>query len=136
MPDKLNRTKKSSLTTIVLLIIVLFAIVAGAAIYRFILPHTPNGGSITPTGLIARTSTHIGVNTKESGASTEESTSGNVPGLNPADAVLYLEDRQFDCKEVKEEDEVYFEWYCQQETDGVLFEVALFAHNMDFHRSD
>lgn len=54
----------------------------------------------------------------------------NIPGLIPADAILFLEDRQFRCKEIKDLPDTYH-WDCIQEGKTTLIEVEIFTKSLD-----
>jgi hypothetical protein len=83
------------------------------------------GGQTKINGLVTPgNSSRIGENTPIA------TVTANIPGLIPADAVLFLEDRQFRCKEIKDLPGTYH-WDCLQEGKTALIEVEIFTKSLD-----
>jgi len=116
-----------------ILLFICLVIVAGSGLVlanQSLEPQVPEN-ELTPGGQME----NQGQVTPGNSSGIEENTpiatvTANIPGLIPADAILFLEDRQFRCKEIKNLPGTYH-WNCVQEGETTLIEVGIFTKSLD-----
>ncbi len=123
--------KKIEIFLILLIIFLIIVAATGQGLANHSLHTQVPENEQTPGGQMENPGRMTPVNSSRNEENPPNATAtANIPGLIPADAILFLEDRQFRCKEIKDLPGTYH-WDCVQEGKTTLIEVGIFTKLLD-----